>query len=235
MPVQIQFRRGTSTQWETYNPILAIAELGVETDTSKFKLGDGVTQWNDLPYGGLTGPTGADSTVEGPIGPTGPTGATGPQGAASTITGPTGANGATGPTGAQGLTGLTGAQGPTGPTGATGIQGPTGPTGSAGPTGPQGATGSLDTLSDVTITGTPNSNQLIVYNTATGQWENKDAIVATGLVYKALYPNSKTATGTLGQICIDGASGTMYVCTATNTWQKISLNSANFTNTGGFA
>lgn len=93
----------------------------------------------------------------------------------------------------------------------------------------------LDGLSDVTITGTPTNSQLIVYNSSNGQWENKDAIVASGLAYKAGYPASKTSTGTLGQICIDGASGTMYICTGTNTWQKISLNSANFTNAGGFA
>jgi hypothetical protein len=93
----------------------------------------------------------------------------------------------------------------------------------------------LDELSDVTITGTPTNSQLIVYDSATSQWKNQDPIVASGLAYKAGYPASKTSTGTLGQICIDGASGTMYICTATNTWQKISLNSANFTNAGGFA
>jgi len=32
--------------------------MGVETDTSMFKLGDGVTAWVSLGYGGLQGPTG---------------------------------------------------------------------------------------------------------------------------------------------------------------------------------
>jgi hypothetical protein len=32
------------------NPILAQAEVGVETDTSKFKMGTGSTHWNDLDY-----------------------------------------------------------------------------------------------------------------------------------------------------------------------------------------
>lgn len=93
----------------------------------------------------------------------------------------------------------------------------------------------LDSLSDVTITGTPTNKQLIVYDTATSQWKNQDAIISTGLAYKAGFPASKTSTGTLGEICIDGTNGTLYICTATNTWQKVSLNSANFTNAGGFA
>lgn len=86
MPVQIQFRRDTAANWTSNNPTLATGEMGVETDTGQFKVGNGSTAWNSLAYGGL-------------LGPTGPTGATG---AASTVTGPTGATGATGPTGAAG-------------------------------------------------------------------------------------------------------------------------------------
>jgi hypothetical protein len=65
MAVQIQFRRGTAAQWTAANPILAQGEMGVETDTGQFKVGDGSTAWNSLAYGGL----------EGPVGPTGPNGA----------------------------------------------------------------------------------------------------------------------------------------------------------------
>lgn len=86
--IQIQFRRGTAVRWSTNNALLAIAEMGIETDTSQFKIGDGVHNWNDLPYGGLQGPTGL-------TGPTGQ-GDTGPSGS----TGDTGSTGATGPTGA---------------------------------------------------------------------------------------------------------------------------------------
>ena len=93
----------------------------------------------------------------------------------------------------------------------------------------------LNSLSDVTIIGTPTNQQLIVYDTVTGQWENKDPIASTGIAYKAGVPASKTSTGTAGQISIDSANGVMYVCTQTNTWQKVSLNGANFTNAGGFA
>lgn len=53
MAQRIQFRRGNSTQWTSSNPILAEGEMGVELDTSLFKIGNGVDNWNDLYYGGL--------------------------------------------------------------------------------------------------------------------------------------------------------------------------------------
>lgn len=93
----------------------------------------------------------------------------------------------------------------------------------------------LDNLTDVTITGTPTDKQLLVYDNATSQWKNQDPIVASGIAYKSGVPASKTSTGTLGQLAIDGANGVLYICTGTNTWQKVSLNSANFTNVGGFS
>jgi hypothetical protein len=50
MAIQIQLRRGNSNQWTLQNPILAQGELAVELDTSKFKIGDGIKTWNQLPY-----------------------------------------------------------------------------------------------------------------------------------------------------------------------------------------
>jgi sugar lactone lactonase YvrE len=86
--------------------------MALETDTQQFKVGDGTTRWNVLPYGGIVGPT-------GPTGSTGPTGWTG-------NTGSTGSTGNTGMTGATGATGPTGSTGPTGANGATGAVGPAG-------------------------------------------------------------------------------------------------------------
>ena len=45
-------RRGTAAQWEDVKNtvILAAGEIGLETDTGKFKVGDGVTVWNALSY-----------------------------------------------------------------------------------------------------------------------------------------------------------------------------------------
>ena len=42
MTVQIQIRRGTAAEWTAADPILAEGELGVELDTDKFKIGNGV-------------------------------------------------------------------------------------------------------------------------------------------------------------------------------------------------
>lgn len=67
-PIQIQLRRGDAMEWAESNPVLAEGELGVELDTGKFKLGNGVDYWNDLDYA------------------SGPTGPAGPQGEAASIT-----------------------------------------------------------------------------------------------------------------------------------------------------
>ena len=55
--IQFQFRRGTAAQWTAANPTLADGEIGIETDSNPrlFKVGDGLTSWASLPYGGLKG------------------------------------------------------------------------------------------------------------------------------------------------------------------------------------
>lgn len=55
MAVQIQWRRDTAANWTSANPTLAAGEAAYETDTNKFKLGNGSTAWNSLAYGGLSG------------------------------------------------------------------------------------------------------------------------------------------------------------------------------------
>lgn len=50
MATRMQQRRGTAAQWTGANPILAAGEIGFESDTSKFKIGDGVNHWADLIY-----------------------------------------------------------------------------------------------------------------------------------------------------------------------------------------
>ena len=47
---QIQLRRGTASAWTTANPIMALGEVGIETDTYKIKVGDGLTAWSSLGY-----------------------------------------------------------------------------------------------------------------------------------------------------------------------------------------
>lgn len=48
----IQMRRGTASQWASVNPVLVVGEPGFESDTGKFKLGDGTTAWASLAYVG---------------------------------------------------------------------------------------------------------------------------------------------------------------------------------------
>lgn len=56
MAAQIQLRRDTTANWNATNPVLASGEIGVNTDTNQFKIGDGVLTWGALSYGGLVGP-----------------------------------------------------------------------------------------------------------------------------------------------------------------------------------
>ena len=47
---KIQFRKDGGYNWFSNNPILASGEIGVATDDSTFKIGDGITAWNSLLY-----------------------------------------------------------------------------------------------------------------------------------------------------------------------------------------
>lgn len=64
----IQNRRDTAANWTSVNPVLASGEIGFETDTNTFKIGDGVTAWSSLAYQNSTG-------TQGPPGPQGEPGA----------------------------------------------------------------------------------------------------------------------------------------------------------------
>lgn len=54
MATKIQLRRGPSTEWTSVNPLLASGELGIETDTKKFKIGDGINHWNSTDYSSIS-------------------------------------------------------------------------------------------------------------------------------------------------------------------------------------
>ena len=167
---QLSLRGDTAARWASFNPILADRELVLETDTNLFKIGNGVSAYADLPYGGIVGPTGPQGisiTLKGSV-------ATAADlslvvdpavndawvvqdegdlyvwdGVAwnnvGQIVGPTGPTGPAGPVGPTGPTGPNGLVGPTGPQGVIGDVGPTGPTGPTGEgstvPGPTGPTG----------------------------------------------------------------------------------------------
>lgn len=50
MAIRMQQRRATLEQWLLANPVLAAGEIGFETDTGSFKIGDGVNTWDLLDY-----------------------------------------------------------------------------------------------------------------------------------------------------------------------------------------
>lgn len=57
----IQIRRGAATEWTSVNPTLSAGEWGYETNTGRYKIGDGITAWTSLDYSAIT----PDSFVEG--------------------------------------------------------------------------------------------------------------------------------------------------------------------------
>jgi hypothetical protein len=50
MATRMLQRRGTASEWTSANTVLAAGEVGFETDTGRFKIGDGSTAWNSRSY-----------------------------------------------------------------------------------------------------------------------------------------------------------------------------------------
>lgn len=48
MSLKIQLRRDIASNWIQNNPLLLNGEIGIETDTLKFKIGNGSQRWNDI-------------------------------------------------------------------------------------------------------------------------------------------------------------------------------------------
>ena len=47
---KIQIRNDTAANWKAANPVLLKGEVGIEIDTRKMKVGDGISQWSALKY-----------------------------------------------------------------------------------------------------------------------------------------------------------------------------------------
>ena len=104
---RFQFRRDTGANWSSANPVLAAGEMGINTTTMKFRIGDGTTAWNSLTDVGGVG-------SQGPKGDKGDTGSAGLTAYQVAV-----ANGYTG-TVTQWLDSLVGPQGPKGDKGDAG-------------------------------------------------------------------------------------------------------------------
>ena len=50
MSVRIQMRRGTTSEWNSADPILNEGEIGYNSTLASFKIGDGATVWSELDY-----------------------------------------------------------------------------------------------------------------------------------------------------------------------------------------
>jgi hypothetical protein len=66
MAQQIQLRNDSTTGWDSANPVLAQGEIGINTTTKEFKIGDGESTWTELEYftngGGMTLPASIKDT-----------------------------------------------------------------------------------------------------------------------------------------------------------------------------
>jgi hypothetical protein len=51
--VRVQLRGDTAANWTAANPVLAAREFAIETDTSRYKIGNGSTAWTSLAYSSL--------------------------------------------------------------------------------------------------------------------------------------------------------------------------------------
>ena len=136
IPVRVQHKRMSASDWASSTLVLLDGELGIESDTGKVKVGNGRDRFSALQY--LTGPKGD----RGDRGETGPRGADGVMRFENLTTQQReGLKGAQGPQGARGPAGPTGPAGPAGARGATGERGPAGPAGARGATGERGPAG----------------------------------------------------------------------------------------------
>lgn len=130
IPVRVQHKRMSASDWASSTLVLLDGELGVESDTGKVKVGNGRDRFSALQY--LTGPKG-DRGERGETGPRGADGVMRFEALTSqqreSLRGPQGVQGERGQQGLQGI------QGPRGLTGATGARGADGARGRDGAPG----------------------------------------------------------------------------------------------------
>lgn len=59
LSTKIILRNDTAASWLEHNPILLPGEFGIEWDTGLFKIGNGTSKYNDLPYAGAPNASGS--------------------------------------------------------------------------------------------------------------------------------------------------------------------------------
>ena len=167
---RIKNKHDTQANWEkatNFKPLageLIIYDKDNVHTEPRFKIGDGSTKVNDLPFQNAVGPTGSQGVSGYTFTPTladngdlswsKSQGSGGAIPATKNIKGPKGDKGDQGPKGSVGAVGPTGPQGPQGEKGTTGPIGPTGLTGETGATGAAAGFGTVSATVDANV-GTP--------------------------------------------------------------------------------
>ena len=151
----IQHRRDTAANWTMNNPDPAEGELCFETDTGKFKIGNGFTDWNGLPYGDTVGANDSLDLSDTPNG-------YGTSGQVLQV------NGA-----ADGLEYVDASSGPAGPAGADGATGPAGPAGADGADGVSSINILPDLIDVHSSVSSPAPDDIFIFDSSVNQWANR--------------------------------------------------------------
>ena len=61
--IQLSLRGDTLARWTSFNPVLGEREMVIETDTRRFKIGNGTNAYTSLPYAGVTAQSDVMTTV----------------------------------------------------------------------------------------------------------------------------------------------------------------------------
>jgi len=200
MAVTIQLRRDTTTNWSSKNPILHEGEIGYDTSAKLFKIGNGLTAWNDLTYFAnnnvespiyvqITDPTIDQTIADGSIW-------INPDDASLPLEGPSAyevaVNGGFIGSEAEWLATLVGPQGPQGEPGPQGLQGPQGEPGTVD-------TSSINLFNDVdTVTTAPAIGQALVWDGS--NWIPSEVSNNNIVIFNDYYtsPASQTSPFTTG-------------------------------------
>lgn len=218
IPIRVQHKRMSASEWTNSPLVLLDGELGVESDTGKVKVGNGRDRFASLQY--LTGPKGD----RGERGEQGPKGADGVMRFEELTSQQRellkGAQGPMGPAGPRGENGTPGQKGDTGPRGEQGPIGLTGPKGADGVGVPQKLTlngntlvlsdgGGSVTLPETSQNASTSSSELTGTGMPNGKVEGKlgQTYVDTAKTNGALKWIKRTPSGNTGWAVLDGDTG----------------------------
>jgi hypothetical protein len=227
MALVIQLRRGTASEWTTANPILAVGEFALELDTNRYKIGNGVDNWNGLPYSGINGTSGT-SGVSGTSGTSGFDGTSGISGTSGTsgFDGTSGINGNDGTSGTSGIDGTSGINGTSGIDGTSGVNGTSGTSGIDGTSGISGTSG-VDGTSGTSGT----SPSTIAYDLSFAASDEVTALTPISPAVTLYSPRTFVLTGVTSTLSLSGSSDVVLNVNVNSTplfGTNITINSGNY-------